>query len=119
MTKTITLATAQELAKRFTDLPKSQRVWFLGLQNKWSVRHREDAQQAVNNTPRYPAYTWEEILITHAKYFFGEVVDEAEVWGFCSDCGCNWKISSLIKLLQQGKDEEAEAYFLNSLISKK
>jgi len=63
----------------------------------------------------YHTYSWQEILIDHAKFFFGEE-DICFVSKFSEN---KFSVSVCISYLQQNKVDEAEAYFLDNLTFKK
>ena len=60
-------------------------------------------------------YSWQEILIDHAKFFFGEE-DICFVSKFSEN---KFSVSVCISYLQQNRVEEAEAFFLDNLTFKK
>jgi len=68
-------------------------------------------------------YSWQEILIDHAKFFFGERIIDVSGSAMYS-AGITFRAyehvaDNILFLLQQNRVEEAEAFFLDNLTFKK
>lgn len=107
----------QWLKENGCEIPAS--YWWREENNKWSI----------GETVTYiPAYSWLDVLVWKAKEFFGE--EESDyIWKYNGDKivrrndqtfkNYQYHTQQILSLLQQGKTEEAEAYFKEHTIFNK